>query len=112
MGSTESGQVETFAITANSKLFLLTGRIQPFLLVGFGLAHSKIEDSLGLGYDDDATGFAARLGGGVDIYLTEQIALWAKTTYLANSQEVDTIDINYVSFGAGLQLRFEAPSAS
>lgn len=96
--------IEIWTITGNVKALPLTGRIQPFALVGIGLLHGKLKDSVGLGLDESDTGFAARFGGGLDVYVTEHIAVWARSTYVLPAGDVS--DVDYVSFGGGLQYRF------
>lgn len=96
--------LETWAITANAKVFPLNGRLQPFALVGLGVLHGKLEDSVGLGLDESDADFAARFGGGVDAYVTENVVVWVRSTYVLPAGGVD--DLDYVSFGGGLQFRF------
>ncbi len=105
-GDVKFGEIETYAVTTNVKFFALTGRIQPFILVGLGLTHTEIEDSLGLRFDETKTSFAARVGGGLEVYLTEQVAIWGRTTYVRSESDIDGIDIDYVGFGGGIQYRF------
>jgi opacity protein-like surface antigen len=97
-------QVESWALTGNLKGFVLTGRIQPFVLVGIGVLHAKIEDTVGLGVSESESEFAARFGGGLDFYFTENIVGSAGVTYLLGTGDLDEID--YVSFGGGIQYRF------
>lgn len=97
-------EIETWAITGNVKAFPLTGRIQPFALVGIGALHGKLKDSVGFGLDESDAGFAARFGGGLDVYATEHVVVWARSTYVLPTGDVS--DVDYVSFGGGLQYRF------
>jgi opacity protein-like surface antigen len=97
-------EVESWALTGNYKWFVLTGRIQPFVLVGIGVLHAKIEDTVGLGVSESESEFAARFGGGLDFYFTENIVGSAGVTYLLGTGDLDETD--YVSFGGGIQYRF------
>lgn len=96
--------LEAWAFTGNLKMLALTGKIQPFGVVGVGVFHGKLEDSRGVGIGASGSGFAARFGGGVDLYSTEKIALSARATYVLPTGDVEGLD--YVSFGAGVQYRF------
>jgi len=58
-------ELDVFTFTANVKGYLLTGRVQPFLLAGIG---ASVWDA---NVVSSASGFSARFGGGVDFYLTE-----------------------------------------
>ena len=100
----ELAELLTLAVTANAKAYPFKGRVQPFALVGIGVLYARVEDSVGLGADTSDSGFAARFGGGVDVYITELIALWARSTYVLPAGDVDGLD--YVSFGGGVMFRF------
>lgn len=49
-------------------------------------------------------GFVGRMGGGLDIYLTDNVVLTTSAIY--NWPTGDIADLNYLSFGGGLQYRF------
>jgi opacity protein-like surface antigen len=104
--SEKLGEVETWVLMSNAKVFALTGRLQPFILFGIGVASNSFEDSVGAGIDEQEYDFAFRVGGGVDVHITELISTWARCTYLHNAGDVEGVNFNYVSFGAGLQLNF------
>jgi opacity protein-like surface antigen len=97
-------KLETLTLTGNAKGYLLTGRVQPFLLVGVGLMHFDAKDKLGLGLRAKGEGFAARFGGGVDVYLNRNFLLALDTSYVLPTGDVDGLD--HVSFSLGLQYRF------
>ncbi len=95
-------ELESLSATINLKAFLATGRVQPYVLVGGGVMHSKLSAS---GVPDaDATGEAGRFGAGLEIYLTPTWALDFGADYVLPGG--DTEDLDYASFGAGLKLRF------
>jgi opacity protein-like surface antigen len=100
-----AAEIETWAFTGNAKIFFLSDQMQqPFLLVGIGVLHAELKDTMGLGLTESADDFGARFGGGVDHYFTENVALSVRVTYVLATGSVDVFD--YVSFGAGLQYRF------
>jgi hypothetical protein len=102
-----SDDVDAWALTLDGKLYPLAAiesrlpplakRFQPFATVGFGY--------LDFGGFVDDWDFAGRFGGGLDVYLTRNIALSIDTTYvLPVSNDQDNLD--YVSVGWGLLYRF------
>lgn len=97
-------ELETLNVTSNLKTFLLTGRAQPYALVGIGGMVATLKDSVGLGVRDTYSGFAFRFGGGLDFYITESVVAFAGVDYLLPTGDVD--DLDYVSFGGGVQYRF------
>ena len=97
-------KLETLTLTGNAKGYILTGRIQPFLLVGAGLMHFDRKDTVGLGLSGDGEGFAARFGGGVDIYVDPSIVVALDVSYVVPTGDVDGLD--HVSFSLGLQYHF------
>jgi opacity protein-like surface antigen len=97
-------EIESWNLTGNVKAFPFTGRVQPFLLAGVGIMDTEVEDTVGVGFNESATEFAARFGAGVDVYLTENVVLYAGANYLLPTGDLDEVD--YVSFGGGLQFRF------
>ncbi len=96
--------LETLVFTGNVKGYLLTGRIQPFLLAGAGLMHFEVKDKLGLGLSAKDEDFAARFGAGIDFYLTPNIVAVAEGGYVLPTGELDGLD--HVVWSIGLQYRF------
>jgi opacity protein-like surface antigen len=97
-------EVEDYTLTVNAKGYPLTGRVQPFGLVGLGGMLAKNT----LRFQNDRTvdvgGFVARFGGGVDYYLDESWILSADVSYLLTTGNVE--DTDRVSLGIGIQYRF------
>ena len=73
-------------------------------LVGIGVLKGELSGLGGLDVSTSETGFAARFGGGVDIYFSEHFAAVLDLTYVLGTGDVDQLD--YVSFGWGLMLQF------
>ena len=98
------GQAVTFG--ANVKLFpfafVLTDRIQPFLMAGPGFTWLQL-DVGPLGTADDL-GFSARFGGGIDFYITDNVALQASSSYVLTTGDLDGAD--YISLVTGIQYKF------
>jgi hypothetical protein len=101
---------EALAFTWNAKVFpltrVITDRIDPFLYTGIGIGW--LEYDAGRFGTADGTGFIARFGGGVDLYLTENLAFQASSSYVLPTGDLD--DFAYVSLVFGLQYRFGQPS--
>jgi opacity protein-like surface antigen len=99
--------VEPLAVTANAKGYLMTGRYQPFLLLGGGLLtiKTKVTDiATGASTTDHTTEFAMRFAGGIDVYATRNVAVTLDLDYLLPFGDLD--DRDYMSIGLGLQYRF------
>jgi hypothetical protein len=90
--------VSAFAVTANGKLLLPLGRVEPFLMAGIGILDVDEEDR---SRRDD---FAFRGAGGLDVYLSPHWALYGEAAYLLPAGDVD--DFDYATFGAGFFVRF------
>ena len=100
-------EVEPLVFTANTKGYLFKDRFQPYAVVGIGLmtADLNIHNSSGvLVAEERSTGFAARFGGGVDMYVTEHIVLNAEIRYVLPTGDVKDLDM--ISLGWALQYRF------
>ena len=89
-------------LSVNGKGYVLTGRIQPFALVGIGVSRGEFEGSPNDRDTDPA--FAARFGGGVDFYFSNSIAFTVHTAYVLPTGDLD--DNAAVSLGVGALLRF------
>jgi opacity protein-like surface antigen len=111
--------IEGHTLTANTKWIIPFWRIQPYLLLGGGVAMSDVSKgsladaftSLGADIDDGKhLKPAARGGLGLDLYITKHIVVNAQAsavlTTLKNPDIGDIDDLNYMSFAAGLQYRF------
>ena len=97
--------VDPIVVTSDVKGYLLTGRYQPFLLAGGGVMTARVTAS-GVGGVESRrlTGFAMRLGGGLDFYATKSIVLSLGVDYVLPFGNVE--DFDYVSLGWGLEYRF------
>jgi opacity protein-like surface antigen len=111
--STGQGRVARFLLepiigTVNFKGYLLTGRFQPYGLVGFGTMtiSSSIEDELGDGQTRTTsnTMFAGRFGGGIDVYVTRHIVAKAGVDYVLPLSGIRNFDA--IIIDGGLEYRF------
>jgi opacity protein-like surface antigen len=90
---------DTLVGTVNAKAFLLTERFQPFVMVGIGGMGVVVDDA-----DASDSGFAARFGGGIDIYITRNFYGAIDASYVLPTGDVDDFDL--VSIGWGFGYRF------
>jgi opacity protein-like surface antigen len=102
-------KAEPIVVTANAKGYLLTGRYQPFLLVGGGVmtADLNLEDNYSLfpiSRTESETAFTMRFGGGIDLYATKNAVVSLDATYVLPFGNLD--DLDYISVGWGFQYRF------
>jgi opacity protein-like surface antigen len=101
---------EPVVVTTNVKGFILTGRYQPFLLLGAGAmtADIKLQDPVGLAFtglnSETENAFALRFGGGIDLYATENVVLNVGVDYVLPFGNLD--DLDYITIGWGVQYRF------
>lgn len=112
----DAARAEGWATTGNLKLYLATGRIQPYVVGGVGLMRVQVDNRTPrvpltnrafFEFNTDnlrRTDFAARVGGGVDIYFTEHTSFVFGATYVIPEGQIDPFD--YVSVEWGLQYRF------
>ena len=96
-------EMRVLTFTGNLKIYPMSGRFQPFALIGAGGTFARVSSPLVSG-SESASGFAFRAGGGVDAYLSEHVALSVDLSYLL--PRGDTEDLDYLSIGWGLLYRF------
>jgi opacity protein-like surface antigen len=106
-------ELESLVFTTNMKGHLLTGRYQPFVLVGLGFMRmeSKTRDASGGAIpgsapqgSDRTVKVAMRFGGGLDFYITKNVLASAEFSYLMPTGKLE--DLDYYSIGVGMQYRF------
>ena len=99
--------------TVNGKFFFLTERVQPYAVVGMGLLLPGLNNPYfrtpadGVpGSSTIDTAFTMKFGGGVDYYLTENLAIAVNAVYTMPIGSGLASKIPYVSIGWGLQYYF------
>lgn len=97
-------QFEHYALTVNSRIYLLTGRIQPYAVGGIGFQTAEIDTKFIAAVKHRSTGVAFRVGGGVDFYVTDRFAFTTAATYLVGLGSVDAFDT--LQGRAGVMFRF------
>jgi hypothetical protein len=96
-----SADLEAWAVTYNIKGYLLTGRVQPYVLAGGGVLGGELDSSVG---SENEYGFCWRLGGGYDFYQTENVVLNLEAAYYLPTGDVR--DFDFISVGLGVHYRF------
>jgi opacity protein-like surface antigen len=79
-------------------------RIQPYASAGFGLLHGRIKNRSGASDSKEKGRFTGRLGGGLDISLTENLVFNASANYFLPTSALS--DLDFLSVGFGLGYRF------
>lgn len=99
---------DTWALMPNLKVFLMEGFCEPYLSVGGGVIGA--DDGGGVGNDgsprnansvQDGYGFAARFGGGIDLYATENIFIEPELAYVLPTGDASTYDYLVVGLSIG-----------
>ena len=103
-------------VTGNLRLILPFGQIQPYALAGVGVGVWSADRQLVNSNDSvSSTGFAYRLGAGVDFYLSENWILGIEGTGVLNTQTLgfdetrvpfELNGLDYFSVAAGIAYRF------
>jgi opacity protein-like surface antigen len=125
---TGGDDIDMFAATVDIKGYLLTGRYQPYLLLGGGTMHidTKVTNPTGIVtiknpeipaepprlpvigvpviQARDYTDFVFRFGGGFDVYATDNVVVNIGASYLLPLGEVSGVDLFTV--GGGIEYRF------
>jgi opacity protein-like surface antigen len=101
----ERQDFQAVSAAANTRLYPLGGRIQPYALAGLGIIASVVEHR-----DRDSSikqsnaDWGFRTGAGVDFYLTGEIALSLEAVYVSTVGDIK--DTDHVSIGMGILYRF------
>ena len=96
-------ELDALTLGVNGKVYLETGRLQPFLMLGVGMMRADRPKRNGASLSE-YNAFAARFGGGLDIYATEQLVVSLEASYVLPDGDLE--GLGYGSFGWGLQYRF------
>lgn len=124
---TDITRLTALTLTGDFKAYLLTGMIQPFALVGAGWMKTWGKDltfnpaDLCRGdvdnpdcnllpadpIDTNDNGFVARIGAGVDFFVTRKVSMGAAASYVIPFGSWSTgLDYDYISIDWGLQYHF------
>jgi hypothetical protein len=105
-GTIGRGTIDGYAITLNGKVFPFHGAIQPFVSFGAGGVRFRQKNVLidGSRSQTKESEAAFRVGGGIDLWLTNYVVLNAEAGYLAPLNDLSNLDSTVLSIG--LTFRF------
>ncbi len=104
-GLGKRGELSMITVTGNMKTFILTGRFQPYALIGLGGMRREFDEKIGQSLDGRESSFAFRFGVGLDFYITEKIFTSLGADYLLPTGD-SLEDFDYVSYGGRIGYRF------
>jgi len=102
-------RIEGHTLTGNLRLYVPIWQVHPYVLTGIGVTRYRIDlGSLGSAHEDR---FAGRLGGGLDMYVTEHVAVNFEAAALLTVNDLDfdqgsITSLHYLSASVGLMYRF------
>jgi hypothetical protein len=99
--------MDGFTLTANGKFFLMTNRVQPYLLAGCGIMFMNLDPGAfetARTPNWERTEFVGRVGPGLDLYLFDDLLLYGEAAYLLPAGALS--DYPLASFNFGVQYRF------
>lgn len=104
--SLREAEIDGFVITGGPKVYPLSGAFQPWVGIGVGAFRAKIDAIRGDGsrVTDRATEPAIRPAAGIDLYLSEYLALQVEAAYVSPGGQLENLD--FAVFSAGAMLRF------
>ena len=102
-GVTVSGDAKLTSAMLMGKLYLRTGRVQPYVMAGAGYLRGELDFG-----PIDETGHAAfgRAGLGVETYLSENLAVAVQGAYSRGLGSDELDEIAFFTVGASLMIRF------
>ncbi|MFN2425651.1 MAG: outer membrane beta-barrel protein [Candidatus Binatia bacterium] len=94
----DPGHIDAWSTTINLKGYLLTGRFQPYGLIGMGYLSGEGSAGNFAGAAHPSNGFALRFGGGLDGYITEHISVGPEFAFLLPTGSANDLDMFTVGF--------------
>ena len=99
--ASDVAKLEGLSFTTNVKIFPITGRVQPYFLLGGGFLWARFHDAA---RSTESLTFAGRGGVGADFYIDENFAVNIEGTYLAPTDELQ--DFRLAGITGGIQFHF------
>lgn len=93
------GDVNGWAVGMNGRGYLMTGRYQPFLLMGINFLDMETTNSSAVNTRKTDDGPAMRFGGGLDVFATDKMVVTSSISYMLGLGEVEDYDIVMFSLG-------------
>jgi opacity protein-like surface antigen len=95
----DPGHIDGYLLSINGKAYVLTGRVQPFALVGLGFIHGEGSAGNFAGAAHPSNGFAMRFGGGLEGYITENLVMGPEFAYVLPTGSANDLDMLTISLG-------------
>ena len=86
------GDIEVWNVTANGRFYPITGRFQPFALIGAGYGQANLPQ-------DDNGGFIARFGIGIDVLITDNFGVTTGVDYVLGTGALSNYDQIPINLG-------------
>lgn len=96
------GEYTAWALMADVKGYILTGRYQPYVIVGLG--YIDFDSTNNRPVPDAGSGFGMRYGAGLDAHVTENIVMSPEVAWLQPYGDAD--DLAALTVGAALTYKF------
>jgi hypothetical protein len=93
------GDVNGWAVGLNAKGYMLTGRYQPWALIGLNFLDMETTNSAAANPRKTDDGAAMRFGFGLDVYATTKIAVVTDISYVLGMGQVKDYDVVMFSLG-------------
>jgi opacity protein-like surface antigen len=101
------GDLSGFSVFPVMHYYPFIGKIEPYATVGLGVYRLKGDNNT-FGDDDTAIEIAAKLGAGVDFYVTDQIGVFADAAYIIADRDLE--DFQSIPITLGVKYRFKPSS--
>jgi len=99
-----TAEVRPLYLSGNLKLYVLDGRFQPYVAGGVGGAWAFVDVSGALNGSETFGSFLGRVGGGLDVYLTENLAVSPEIYWNITTGDLEAL--RTLSIGANVLFRF------
>lgn len=91
-GKARGDDIEAWNLGVNGKVYPITGRFQPFALVGIGYGQADVKHG-------NRGDFIARFGLGLDVLITDNVGIAAEVDYILPSDDIKDFDQIPISLG-------------
>jgi opacity protein-like surface antigen len=98
--------IDILSTTFSAKGFLPIGRFHPYLTLGGGVMGVDAGNEILV---DDGTSAVLRVGGGMDVYVTDNFAVYLGYHYLLPFGDNHGLDVYAIHFGIQYVLRLQEP---
>jgi opacity protein-like surface antigen len=96
---TNPGHIDGYLLSINGKGYLLTGRVQPYGLIGLGFIHAEGSAGNNPASAHPSNGFMMRFGGGIEGYITENLVVGPEVAFVLPTGSANDLDMLTVSLG-------------